>query len=260
LRVLMIGDVIGNPGRVAIESLVPNLRREFSIDLVIANGENTAGGFGITPDTVSELLSNDVDVITTGNHVWRQKEIIPFFNEEWPLIRPANYPPGTPGRGYIRLGSVAVVNLMGRVFMNTLDCPFRTADHLLEEMAGLNPPKSIIVDFHAEATSEKQAMGWYLDGRVSAVVGTHTHVPTADARILPRGTAFVTDVGMAGPYDSIIGSDVDSVIKGFLTQMPRRLQVARAPAMLNSVLLDIDDETGAATSIKRVDRMVNDHG
>ena len=260
MRVLMIGDVIGKPGRDAVESLVPSLRREFSIDLVIANGENTAGGFGLTPDTVSDLLDSDVDVITSGNHVWRQKEIIPFLNEEWPLIRPANYPPGTPGRGYIRLGSTAVLNLMGRVFMNTLDCPFRTADQILQEMTGVNPPKTIIVDFHAEATSEKQAMGWYLDGRVSAVLGTHTHVATADARVLPGGTAFVTDVGMTGPYNSVIGSDIDSVLEGFLTQMPRRLQVARPPAILNSVLLDIDDETGAATGIQRVDRMENHRG
>ena len=257
MRVLMIGDVIGRPGRDAIGNLVPGLRREFSIDLVIANGENSAGGFGITSDTASDIFSGEVDIITSGNHVWKQKEIIPYLNQEWPLIRPANYPPGTPGKGYIRLGETVVLNLMGRVFMNTLDCPFRSADQILKEITGINPPKAIIVDFHAEATSEKQAMGWYLDGRVSAVLGTHTHVATADARILPEGTAFVTDVGMTGPYNSVIGSEVQAAVEGFLTQMPRRLTVSDTPVMLNAVLVDIDEENGVATAIQRIDRMEN---
>ena len=257
MRILMIGDVIGKPGREAIKTLVLGLRREFEIDLVIANGENTAGGFGITPETAQELMEGDVDVITCGNHVWKQKEIIPYINDEWPLIRPANYPPGTPGRGHIRLGDTLVVNLMGRVFMNTLDCPFRAADQILEEVNGINPPKVILVDFHAEATSEKQAMGWYLDGRVSAVVGTHTHVATADARVLPKGTAYVTDVGMTGPYNSVIGSDVRGVLEGFMTQMPKRLTVADGPVLLNSVMVDVDEGAGRATSIQRIDRMMN---
>ena len=239
MRVLMIGDVIGEPGREAVRILVPELRSEFGIDLVIANGENTAGGFGITPETAMELTESRVDIITSGNHVWKQKEIIPFINEEWPLIRPANYPPGTPGRGYIRIGNTVVINLMGRTFMNTLDCPFRGIDQVLKEVGGETPPKVIIVDFHAEATSEKQAMGWYTDGRVSAVLGTHTHVGTADARILPKGTAFVTDVGMTGPYNSVIGSDIRAVLEGFLTQMPRRFTVPKGPVLLNSVLVDI---------------------
>ena len=256
MRILMIGDVIGQPGRRAVQTLVLGLRREYEIDLVIANGENIAGGFGLTPDTVGELMDGEVDIITSGNHVWKQKEIIPYINEEWPLIRPANYPPGTPGRGYIRLGETVVVNLMGRVFMAPLDCPFRTADSVLEEINRTSPPKVIIIDFHAEATSEKQAMGWYLDGRVSAVLGTHTHVATADARILPKGTAFVTDVGMTGPYNSVIGSDVQTVLEGFITQMPQRLSVPKGPVMLNSVLLDIDEERGAATNIQRIDRKV----
>ena len=257
MRILMIGDVIGKPGRHAIRTLVPELRREFEIDLVIANGENAAGGFGITPETAQEIMDGDVDVITSGNHIWKQKEIIPFISEEWPLIRPANYPPGVPGRGHIRLGETVVINLMGRVFMTALDCPFRAADQALEEVRGVNPPKAIIVDFHAEATSEKQAMGWYLDGRVSAVLGTHTHVATADARILPRGTAFVTDVGMSGPYNSVIGSDVGAVLEGFITQMPKRLTVPpHGPVVLNSVLVDVDEETGVATSIQRIDRKV----
>ena len=256
MRVLMIGDVIGEPGRKAVNSVVPDLRREYGIDLVIANGENSAGGFGITPDTAQELMDAQVDVITSGNHIWKQKEILPYIQEEWPLIRPANYPPDTPGRGYIRLGRAAVINLMGRVFMSPLDCPFRTADRVLKELNGVNPPKVIIVDFHAEATSEKQAMGWYLDGRVSAVLGTHTHVATADTRILPKDTGYVTDVGMTGPYNSVIGSDVRPVLEGFLTQMPKRLTVARGPVILNSILVDLDEDNGTATKIQRIDRMV----
>ena len=256
MRILMIGDVIGKPGRSAVQTLVLDLRREYGIDLVIANGENSAGGFGITPETAQELMDADVDIITSGNHIWKQKEIIPYLNEEWPLIRPANYPPGAPGRGHITLGQTTVVNLMGRVFMSPLDCPFRAADQILEEVNGLNPPKVIVVDFHAEATSEKQAMGWYLDGRVSAVLGTHTHVATADTRILPKGTAYVTDVGMTGPYNSVIGSDIQAVQEGFFSQMPRRLTVAQGPSILNSVLVDVDETDGRATGIQRVDRMV----
>ena len=254
MRILLIGDVIGQPGRMAIQTLLPALRRDYEIDLVIANGENTAGGFGITPDTAHEMMKADVDVITSGNHIWKHKEIIPYINEEWPIVRPANYPAGTPGRGYIRLGETMVLNLMGRVFMSPMDCPFRTVDRILQEVNGINPPRVIIVDFHAEATSEKQAMGWYLDGRVSAVLGTHTHVATADAKILPKGTAFVTDVGMTGPYNSVIGSDVGAVLDGFLTQMPRRLTVAQGPVMLNSVLVEVGESDGIATDIRRIDR------
>ena len=256
MRVLVIGDVIGKPGRRGISTLVPALRKEYDVDLVIANGENMAGGFGITPDTAQELFGCAVDVITSGNHIWKQKEIVPFMNEEWALLRPANYPSGAPGSGRIRLGDTLVVNLMGRVFMEPLDCPFRAADRVLSEANGINPPKVIIVDFHAEATSEKQAMGWYLDGRVSAVVGTHTHVPTADPRILPNGTAFVTDVGMTGPYNSVIGSDVHAVLEKLITQMPQRLTPPPGPVMLNSVLIDIDEADGKATNIQRIDRMV----
>ena len=253
----MIGDVVGKPGRAAVQTLVPGLQREYGIDLVIANGENSAGGFGITPETAQELMDGGVDIITSGNHIWKQKEIIPYLNEEWPLIRPANYPSGAPGRGHITMGQTTVVNLMGRVFMSPLDCPFKAADQILEEISGVNPPKVIIVDFHAEATSEKQAMGWYLDGRVSAVLGTHTHVATADTRIFPKGTAYVTDVGMTGPHNSVIGSEVQGVQEGFLTQMPKRLTVAGGPSILNAVLVDIDETNGRATGIQRVDRMVS---
>ena len=187
MRILMIGDVIGKPGRQAIRSLVPGLRDECGIDLVIANGENAAGGFGITLETAYELLESGVDVLTSGNHIWDQKEIIPHMDEGLPLIRPANYP-DAPGRGYLIQDDVMVLNLMGRVFMPALDCPFRAANALLQPKEGVPVPKIIIVDFHAEATSEKQGMGWYLDGRVSAVLGTHTHVGTVDAKILPKGT------------------------------------------------------------------------
>ncbi len=256
MRILMIGDVIGKPGREAVRAVLPDLKREKSIDFVICNGENTAGGFGITADTASELLESGVDVLTSGNHIWDKKEIIPYLDEGLPLIRPANYP-DAPGRGYLHQDGVTVVNLMGRVFMASLDCPFRAADALLEQLKEEGGSRVIIVDFHAEATSEKQAMGWYLDGRVSGVFGTHTHVGTVDARILPKGTAYLTDVGMTGPTDSVIGSDKDAVLQRFLTSLPQRLPVATGPCMLNAVLVDVDEETGNASSIERVDRTVN---
>lgn len=249
----MIGDIIGRPGRQALKAILPGLRQELAIDYVIANGENTAGGFGITSDTAYELLDNGVDLLTSGNHIWDQKEIIPYMDEGLPLIRPANYP-NAPGRGYLIYDGIMVLNLMGRVFMPALDCPFRTADAVLNEVAESENPKVIIVDFHAEATSEKQGLGWYLDGRVSAVLGTHTHVGTVDAKILPKGTAYLSDVGMTGPVNSVIGSNVGDVLERFLTGLPQRLNVATGPSVLNSVLMDIDPETGKATSIQRIDR------
>ena len=252
----MIGDVIGKPGRKAVRELLPNLRHEFQLDIVIANGENTAGGFGITPETAKDLFESGVDVITSGNHIWKQRDIIPYLNEEWPILRPANYPASTPGRGYITISNLTVVNIMGRVFMNSLDCPFRTMDQILYDIKA-QPNSSIIVDFHAEATSEKQAIGWYLDGRVSAVIGTHTHVGTSDSRIMPEGTAYLTDVGMCGPYNSVIGMDVAPVIEGFLTQMPKKFTVPNGPVLLNSVQIDIDDKTGKATNIQRIDRLID---
>lgn len=256
MRILMIGDIIGKPGRQAIRRLVPDLRREHRIDMVIANGENSAGGFGITGETAYELLESGVDVLTSGNHIWDQKEIIPHLNQGLPLLRPANYP-DAPGYGYLVRDGVMVMNLMGRVFMQPIDCPFRTASKLLEQAAAKEAPGIVIVDFHAEATSEKQAMGWYLDGRVSAVFGTHTHVGTVDARILPKGTAYLTDVGMTGPVNSVIGSETGAVIQRFLTGMPQRLQVADGPLVMNSVLVDVDPRTGKATAIQRLDRMVD---
>ena len=256
MRILMVGDVIGKPGRRAVQALIPSLRREQGIDLVIANGENTAGGFGLTADTANELLESGVDVLTSGNHIWDQKEIIPYLDEGLPLVRPANYP-DAPGRGSLLHKDVLVVNLLGRVFMPALDCPFRTADAILREANASDKPAVIIVDFHAEATSEKQALGWYLDGRVSAVLGTHTHVGTVDYKILPKGTAYVSDVGMTGPMDSVIGSDADVVVERFLTGMPQRLPVASGPVLLNSVMIDVDEETGKARSIERLDRTVS---
>lgn len=254
----MIGDVIGKPGRDALKKALPDLRAELDLDMVIANGENSAGGFGITPETTQEMLSAGVDLLTTGNHIWDKKEIIPQLNEGIPVIRPANYPPTAPGQGYTIMGDLMVMNLMGRVFLANLDCPFRTADAILEEVGQMSlPPRVILVDMHAEATSEKQAMGWYLDGRVSAVVGTHTHVPTADTRVLPKGTGFVTDLGMTGPHNSIIGSTIETVIEKFLTQIPQRGNVPSGPVMMNSVVIDVDRETGKTKSIDRVDRMVD---
>jgi hypothetical protein len=251
----MVGDVVGRPGRRAVQALLPSLRHELHIDLVVANADNLAGGFGVTLETAQELLRSGVDVLTSGNHVWDQKEIIPYLEGELPLLRPLNYPPGVPGRGYITLGRAMVVNLMGRVFMGTFDCPFRAIDDFLKGLGEERPPV-ILVDFHGEATSEKQAIGWYLDGRVTAVFGTHTHVATADARLLPKGTAFVTDVGMVGPINSIIGNSPRDVLERFLTQTPRRLTVPGGPVVFNSVLVEVDGESGRAVSIHRLDRVV----
>ena len=249
----MIGDVVGRPGRKAVQALLPDLRRELKLDLAIANGENAAGGFGLTLDTADELLSSGVDVITSGNHIWDQREIIPHLDDGTPILRPLNYPPDTPGRGYITLDRALVVNVIGRVFVGTYDCPFRAMDRLLEEVS--ERPSVTIVDMHAEATSEKAALAWYLDGRVSVVAGTHTHVPTADARVLPNGTAFVSDLGMVGPLNSVIGARPEDALDRFLTQTPRRLTVANGgPTAFNSVLVDIDETTGRATGIERVDR------
>jgi metallophosphoesterase (TIGR00282 family) len=252
MLILAIGDIIGKPGRQAVHDLVPDLRKEYGIDLVIANGENAAGGFGLTVATAQELLDDSVDVITSGNHIWAQKEIIPYLDEDVPILRPLNYPPGVPGRGYLRKHNVLVVNLIGRTFMTNYDCPFRTMDKLLEE---LSPgPKVIVVDFHAEATSEKVALGHYLDGRVSAVLGTHTHVGTIDARILPGGTAYVTDIGMTGPDDSVIGDDAGAVIQRFLTMLPHHLSVGKGKPVFTSIMVEVDEKSGRAVGIERITR------
>ncbi len=249
----MVGDVIGRPGRRAARALLPGLRQEYAIDLIIANGENAAGGIGITTQTADELFESDVDVITSGNHIWAQREIIPTLDSSPAILRPLNYPNGVPGHGYFIRGEAMVVNLIGRTFIGNFDCPFRAIDQLLEDLADKKPPV-IIVDFHAEATSEKVAMGWYLDGRVSAVLGTHTHVGTVDARLLPKGTAHITDVGMTGPLDSVIGDDIDTVLTRFLTQLPYRISVGKGSVILNSVLVEIEETTGRAKHIQRIDR------
>lgn len=254
MRVLMIGDVMGKPGRRALRELLPGLRYEYGLDLIIANGENAAGGLGITPATAEELLASGVDVITTGNHVWAQKEIVPYLDSQSPILRPLNFPPGTPGQGYLFIKQTMVVNLVGRTFIGNFDCPFRAMDSLLGNV-GVKPAV-IIVDFHAEATSEKVAMGRYLDGRVSAVLGTHTHVGTIDTVILPGGTAYVTDVGMVGPEDSVIGDDTEAVIRSFLTKMPHRLSVGKGKTIFNAVVVEIDEISGKAISIARLQREV----
>jgi 2',3'-cyclic-nucleotide 2'-phosphodiesterase len=259
VRILYIGDIFGRPGRGIVKERLPELVAEYAPDLVLANGENAAAGFGITPKLVDELLGLGISVLTTGNHIWDKKEIFPYLAEhaDGPLLRPANYPPHVPGRGlYVgktRAGlEYAVMNLQGRVFMPSIDCPFRTIDGLLEGI-----PESVkirFVDMHAEATSEKLAMGWHLDGRVTAMVGTHTHVPTADEMVLPGGTAYITDLGMTGPYQSVIGINKDIAIRKFLSQLPERFEVANGDVRLCGVLVEADAQTGRAISIQRVVR------
>jgi metallophosphoesterase (TIGR00282 family) len=259
MKILFIGDIFGQPGRRITKQVLPGLREEFQPDLILANGENAAAGFGITPALVEELLDLGIAVLTSGNHIWDRKETAPYLADhaDGRLLRPANYPAPAPGRG-LYLGKAqggveyAVMNLQGRVFMAPLDCPFRTADRLLESI----PPsaKIRIVDMHAEATSEKQAMGWYLDGRVTAVLGTHTHIPTADEAVLPGGTAYITDLGMTGPHDSVIGIEKQAVIKKFLDQMPARFEVATGDVRLCAVFIEADGATGRAVSIRRIVR------
>jgi 2',3'-cyclic-nucleotide 2'-phosphodiesterase len=254
MRVLIIADIFGEPGREAVKKLLPGIKTEEKIDLCIANGENAAGGFGITPKIAEQLFSWGVDIITMGNHVWDRKEVLEII-EDARMTRPANYPAGVPGRGWTvitvdKATSVGVVNLSGRVFMGNYDCPFRSAEKIVEELK--NKVQIIIVDMHGEITSEKVALGWYLDGRVSAVIGTHTHVPTADERILPGGTAYITDVGLTGSLDSVIGVKKEMIIKRFLTQMPVRFEEATANVVLAGAIIDIDEKTGKAISIKRI--------
>lgn len=263
MKILFIGDIFGSPGRRAVREVLPSIVAERSPDLVLANGENAAAGFGITPALVNELLAAPIEVLTSGNHIWDRKEIIPYLAEhaDGRLLRPANFPDGAPGQGlYIgRTRSAvpyAVLNLQGRVFMSSIDCPFRGADALLERI----PPevKIRLVDMHAETTSEKVALGWYLDGRVTAVLGTHTHIPTADERVLPAGTAYITDVGMTGPYDSVIGIEKQMVIEKFLNQMPARFEVARGDVRLCGVLIEADPADGRAHSIMRIQQPAPD--
>jgi 2',3'-cyclic-nucleotide 2'-phosphodiesterase len=255
MKILFIGDIVGSPGRKIVHDRLADILAQRSIDLCIANGENSASGFGITPRLAEELFASGIEVITGGNHIWDRKEIFEFFPHEPRLLRPANFPNGSPGKGLF-VGRAkngvgyAVLNLQGRTFMTPIDDPFRVAS---EQLAQIPPDvKVILVDMHAEATSEKQAMGWFLDGKVSVVLGTHTHVQTADNHVLPGGTAYITDVGMTGPHDSVIGMDKKGIVQRFLDGMPARFAVAEGDIQMNAVMIDADESTGRAHSIERL--------
>lgn len=258
MRILFFGDIVGKPGRRAVGALLPNLIDRERLDLVIANCENISDGAGVDPKGARDLLECGVHVLTSGNHVWRRKEIVPFITDEPRLLRPANFPPAAPGRGWTVAESadgtrIAVLNLIGRVFMDSVDCPFRTAEGLL---AGLRARAAvIIVDMHAETTSEKNAMGWFLAGKVSAVLGTHTHVQTTDERLLPGGTAYITDVGMCGPTESVIGVKKELAVERFLTHMPVKFEVAGGPVVVQGAIIDVDPSSGQAQRIERVREM-----
>jgi 2',3'-cyclic-nucleotide 2'-phosphodiesterase len=255
MKILFIGDIIGKPGRRAVKEILPSLIGSREIDLVIANCENAAAGFGITRDVVEELYDAHIDILTSGNHIWDKKEVLGFIEDYETLLRPANYPGIVPGKGSVLMPTAAgdyvgVLNLAGRIFMAPIDCPFVTAR---KEIARLKAKTNvIIVDMHAEATSEKKALGWYLDGEVSAVLGTHTHVQTADNEVLPGGTAYISDVGMTGPFDSVIGIKKDTIIERFLTQVPNKFDVAKGDIRLQGVFMDIDMQSGRANAIERI--------
>jgi len=255
MKILFIGDIVGSPGREAVRELLPKIKGREKVNFIIANGENAAGGSGLTPKITEELLSYGINVLTTGDHIWKRKEIVEMLDENDRLLRPANYPEGVPGKGWnvyplndnLKIG---VVNLVGRVFMESVECPFRVGRGIVEEIKAQTP--IIVIDMHAEATSEKIALLWYFDGIVSAVLGTHTHVPTADERIYPKGTAFISDVGMTGPHDSVIGRKVEQILTRFITQLPTRFEMAEENIQLNGVIVTIDDKTGKANEIKRI--------
>lgn len=259
VRLLCVGDVFGRPGRTALKATLPRMRREHRVDLVIANGENSAHGAGLTAASARDLFEAGVDVITGGNHIWQRREALTYLEQEPRIIRPLNYPRGAPGRGAITVQvngvPVLVLNALGRLFMKPLDDPFQAIAGALAGANGMT--KVIVVDFHAEATSEKRAMGFFLDGKVSVVVGTHTHVPTADAQILPRGTAYVTDLGMVGARHSVIGLDVPTAVAGFTTALPSFAQPAGGPVEVNAVLIDVDPISGRANGIMRLDYLVD---
>jgi metallophosphoesterase (TIGR00282 family) len=257
LKVLILGDIVGKPGRIAVKEILSKLTQKENINFCIANAENTAGGSGVTPPLAEELFSYGINVITSGDHIWKQKEIVDYIEKTPYLLRPANYPPKSSGHGYVIYSlpnehsiKIAVINLQGRVFMPTSDCPFRKVDDILTEV--LMHTKTVFVDMHAEATSEKVAMGWYLDGRVSCIFGTHTHIQTADETILPKGTAYITDVGMSGPYDSVIGRRTDRVLNTFISGMPSSFDVAKNDVRLSGIIVSVDTLSGKATAIKRI--------
>ncbi len=255
MKVLFIGDIVGKPGRKAVNTLLPGIVGQHGVDIVIANCENAAGGFGVTRKIVDEFYHNEIDILTSGNHIWDKKDTVDFIDEYDTLLRPANYPEGTAGRGSVVIGtrlgvSLGVLNLEGRIFMRPLDCPFRVAEKEIAELK--DKTDIIIVDMHAEATSEKEALGWFLDGKVSAVLGTHTHVQTADERVLPGGTAYITDAGMTGPCDSVLGIKKEIALERFLTLMPNRFDVAKGDIRFQGVLIEIDNNTGRSLSIERL--------
>ncbi|MFQ5585260.1 MAG: TIGR00282 family metallophosphoesterase [Thermodesulfobacteriota bacterium] len=259
VKVLFIGDIIGSPGRSAVKRVLPKVVEGYDIDFVIANGENAAGGFGITPPIADELLERDIDVLTSGNHIWDKKEVVEYLDHTPRLLRPENYPDGVPGRGHglfeTEFGAtIGVVNLCGRVFMGNLDCPFRTGERVVNALRGKSP--LLIVDIHAETTSEKGALAWFLDGKVSAVIGSHTHIQTADERVLPQGTAFITDAGMTGSVDSVIGMEKEIALERFLTGMPKKFEVARGNVEFQGVVITIERENGRAVAIERVKKPV----
>lgn len=259
LKILVIGDIVGNSGRMVVKKLLPQFLNEHNLDMIIANGENAAGGNGITKEIAEELFSCNINVLTMGNHVWDKKEILSFIDSQPNLIRPANYPSGTPGKGYTVYTlknniKVGVVNISGVVFLPPLTSPFLIIDKLIAQLK--NECQIIIVDFHAEATSEKVAMGWYLDGKVTAVLGTHTHIQTADERILPGGTGYITDLGMTGPRDSVLGIKKEIAINKFLTQMPIKFETATGVGQLNGVILTVNPENGFTTSITRIQEFI----
>lgn len=257
MRLLFIGDVVGNPGRKILHKMLPSLLIETKTDLCIANGENAAGGIGITQSVARDMYECGIDFITLGNHAWAKKNAFGFIDDETRIIRPANYPDGVPGKGsgLIKKNGldIGVINVQGRVFMEYIDCPFRKAVSEIEYLRSFT--NIIIIDFHAEATSEKCAMGWYIDGKASCVIGTHTHIQTADERILPNGTAYITDVGMTGPHEGIIGMDRERVFRKFLTCIPQRFEVAPGNVQFNAVLVEIDENSGKSTGITRIKRL-----
>ncbi|MDD5135917.1 MAG: TIGR00282 family metallophosphoesterase [Candidatus Omnitrophica bacterium] len=257
MRILFIGDIVGEPGRRAVAELLPGIKKANDVEFVIGNGENVAGGSGVTPALADELLESGIDVITSGDHIWKRKEIIDRIDSDRRILRPANYPSGAPGFGSTVIKSesgieVGVINLIGRVFMQALECPFRAAKEEIEKIK--NKARVIVVDMHAEATSEKIALGWYLDGQVSAIIGTHTHVQTADEKVLPNGTAFLSDAGMTGPLDGVIGRKKEQILARFLTQMPMKFEMAEGDIQLQGAVIDIDDKTGRANTIKRIQK------
>lgn len=259
MKILMLGDIMGRPGRIALRERLPLLRERHAPDFVVANAENASGGVGLSTKTSKELLGRGLDVLTSGNHIWKFRDIYNHLNAEPRLLRPANYPDGAPGRGWgvFQAGEVrvGVINLQGRTYMQPIDCPFRAVEAILAEMEAMDGgrPQVILVDFHAEATSEKTAMGWFLEGKVSAVAGTHTHIQTSDARVLPRGTAYVTDLGMCGPVDSCLGMKPGPILDRFVTGLPSRFEVAGGRVAVQGIALDVDERTGKARSVELID-------